>query len=440
MTMKRINYKSDFDFFLRLISANGEEIGWPPFDWTAKFRTAAAWQIFEASCIGGVCTNCYNDNGRIHIVADNHKLPPGRLRVDLSVMIPEGVFPDGSRLVVTPAPLDIELVLGTSGLPTSAEAALLLPALKGDKGDSFTYADFTEEEKKELVEPIRQEMANELKNKADREELSPVLVRDPEEGMEMPEPDFPALMLRKNEQALTAEERRQVMVNLGRPDTAAFDLQWAGAGGTVFVPGELYGLNGINDITLAEAMKIWRLSHRDIKVSWQRVYGYNNAMHEEMKPRMFARTYFTLLAPGYEGANFAETFLGNEIVEAVDIAGGYSSGGIHIGLASTFKGCKRLRRVSFGGGKGWGSIRCNTNAFAGCVNLERIDEFGFWAGDQTLDLSMAPKFEVDCIERAVAAAGTQHQNAIILHPDVFAKCSPELLAAAAAKNITITTP
>jgi len=159
--------------------------------------------------------------------------------------------------------------------------------------------------------------------KADRTELSPVMVRDTGEGAEMPEPDFPALMLRKNEQALTAEERRQVMVNLGRPDTAAFDLQWAGAGGTVFVPGELYGLNGINDITLAEAMKIWRLSHRDIKVSWQRVYGYNNAIHEEMKPRMFARTYFTLLAPGYEGANFAETFLGNEIVEAVDIAGGY---------------------------------------------------------------------------------------------------------------------
>ena len=276
--------------------------------------------------------------------------------------------------------------------------------------------------------------------KADRTELSPVMVRDTGEGAEMPEPDFPALMLRKNEQALTAEERRQVMVNLGRPDTAAFDLQWAGAGGTVFVPGELYGLNGINDITLAEAMKIWRLSHRDIKVSWQRVYGYNNAIHEEMKPRMFARTYFTLLAPGYEGANFAETFLGNEIVEAVDIAGGYSPGGIHIGLVSTFNGCKRLRRVSFGGGKGWGSIRCNTNAFAGCVNLERIDEFGFWAGGQTLDLSMAPKFEVDCIERAVAAAGTQHQNAIILHPDVFAKCSPELLAAAETKTITITTP
>jgi len=63
------------------------------------------------------------------------------------------------------------------------------------------------------------------------------MVRDTGEGAEMPEPDFPALMLRKNEQALTAEERRQVMVNLGRPDTAAFDLQWAGAGGTVFVPG-----------------------------------------------------------------------------------------------------------------------------------------------------------------------------------------------------------
>ncbi len=79
----RVNAKSDFDFILKLFcgcakdGGEPQEIGWPGFDWTARFWTWSPANAYTVSCIGGVCTNCFNDNGRIHAVFDNHRLSKG---------------------------------------------------------------------------------------------------------------------------------------------------------------------------------------------------------------------------------------------------------------------------------------------------------------------------------------------------------------------------
>ncbi len=228
-----------------------------------------------------------------------------------------------------------------------------------------------------------------------------------------------------------------------RPPQAFID-QWVAAGGTWSESTGYFGLNGITDITYTEAMRIWRMSYLGIRKSWADVYGAGDGMHDAMRRQFYLRTYFPLQYAGYEcvSAAFSKAFYYNNIVEVAHIKGGYSPGGIHIPLSDTFRGCTNLRRVMFGGGDGRASFQCGATAFEGCVNLERIDRFDFWTGFQTLDLSMAPKFQIDCIETCVNLNHNREDwpNTIVLHPDVFAQCTEELMAKAATKYITITTP
>lgn len=133
----RVNAKSDFDFILKLFcgcakdGGEPQEIGWPGFDWTARFWTWSPANAYTVSCIGGVCTNCFNDNGRIHVVFDNHRLTKGRLRCDLTAELPNAVYPDGSRREVLPQPVGIELVsdAGDCGCVGETEVELTLPAV-----------------------------------------------------------------------------------------------------------------------------------------------------------------------------------------------------------------------------------------------------------------------------------------------------------------------
>lgn len=50
--MKKINYRSDFDFILRLTDCAGNEMGFPPNDWEARFYTSSNANTFVASCKG----------------------------------------------------------------------------------------------------------------------------------------------------------------------------------------------------------------------------------------------------------------------------------------------------------------------------------------------------------------------------------------------------
>lgn len=141
--MDKINYRSDFDFILRLVDCEGREVGFPGYDWTARIYTGIEANAFVASCVGGVCTGCYNDNGRIHVVCDGHRLTPGRLNLEFVAELPEGIYPDGSRRHVTPAPLDIELVTGAGCCPSDIEVEAVIPYATVDAYDMARSAGYT---------------------------------------------------------------------------------------------------------------------------------------------------------------------------------------------------------------------------------------------------------------------------------------------------------
>lgn len=157
--MTKINYKSDFDFILRLKDGAGHDLGFPDYGWEAMFWTSSKASPFKASCFGGVCKNCYDDEGQIHIVADNHNLGIGTLKVEFRAELPREIYPDDYQRNVMPEPLGIELIKEKGELPSEIEAELLLPYIKGEP---FTYEDFTAEEIKELQQPATQ-AAEELK-------------------------------------------------------------------------------------------------------------------------------------------------------------------------------------------------------------------------------------------------------------------------------------
>lgn len=115
--MRQVNYKSDFDFIFKLTDCEGNEMPFPNYDFVAYFYTNSIKDNFEVSVIGGECKNCFNDEGQIHVVCNAHRLSAGKLKVEFHAQLPDEIYPDGRQLVVTPAPLDIELVRGAGDCP-----------------------------------------------------------------------------------------------------------------------------------------------------------------------------------------------------------------------------------------------------------------------------------------------------------------------------------
>ena len=167
--MTKINYKSDFDFILKLKDGAGHDLGFPDYGWEAMFWTSSKASPFKASCFGGVCKNCYDDEGQIHIVADNHNLGIGTLKVEFRAELPREIYPDDYQRNVMPEPLGIELIREKGELPSEIEAELLLPYIKGEP---FTFEDFTPEQIAELQRPATQaaEDLKEFQTQAEKKE------------------------------------------------------------------------------------------------------------------------------------------------------------------------------------------------------------------------------------------------------------------------------
>ena len=125
--MAKINYKSDFDFILTLRDAQGNDIGFPNFNWEARFWTFSPMCAMTASCHDGECVNCYNDSGKIHIVFNAPTLGCGQLRVEVATHRENDIYPDGERTLYTPDVLDIELVSG-KGDAEDVNADIVFPA------------------------------------------------------------------------------------------------------------------------------------------------------------------------------------------------------------------------------------------------------------------------------------------------------------------------
>lgn len=274
--------------------------------------------------------------------------------------------------------------------------------------------------------------------KADRTELSPVMVRDPEEGMEMPEPDFPALMLRKNEQALTAEERRQVMVNLGIDGTwqigwllerarTLFDItvkqdgaHWFTAQLTRDDTTRLWAFDAIDDLTDSDVITALMF--------WPMMRGRTYSRCFRGAPLRFAVLHNDADTAPQTGVDNGAWLFADSSVEEVVMSGG--PGTLSAVGEKTFEFASRLRVIR-------GYIPCYNivPSFKGCVALEEVT---LSSVRKSVSFADSPNLSLASIARMVDSGSSG--VTITLHATAFTRLTEEILAAAATKNITITTP
>lgn len=187
--MRKINYKSDFDCILTLIDCDGNAVSFPECDWDAVFWTSSKAKAYHASCIGGVCTNCRKEPDGISFIFDSHNMGLGTVHWEPHFRLPNGLYPDGYQDLFRKRALGIELVDGDGDEATETEIEYIIPYIKGDKGEPFTYADFTPDQIDELQKPATDAAAE---------------VKATEESIQ----DAEALRVKAESHRMTAEESR----------------------------------------------------------------------------------------------------------------------------------------------------------------------------------------------------------------------------------------
>ena len=161
--MTKINYKSDFDFILRLKDCADPKktVPFPEGDFDARFWTSNKANAYTASYRDGVYTNCFRtEDGGMHFVFDDHRMGKGTLHWEPHFELPNDIYPDNMQDLYRKAALDIELVDGDGDCPTTAELEAMLPYIKGEP---FTFEDFTPEQIAELQRPATEAASSVLK-------------------------------------------------------------------------------------------------------------------------------------------------------------------------------------------------------------------------------------------------------------------------------------
>lgn len=428
--MKRINYKSDFDFILHLYSClvgndgkevegSRKELGWPDYDFKALFYTSVKSNGYTASCVGGVATNCYNDNGKIHVVVDGHHIGPGQLRVDFSAELPREIYPDGQQRKVFTQPLGIELVTGCGECPSAAEAEVLLPYIKGDKGDKLTYADLTAEDKADLVAPIQAQMDA----KADRTEVATQLAAEAAKTdgklAQYTKTDALTQQLASKQAALTVSDDLKLtpagaLSVEERAKRAVFDDMWTLAGGAVITPGQVYSLNGTKDITYQEAMKIMNCRIRQVESDTSLKTAFDASLVGVLKAifpfKMKYRGGTTQFL--CQGQNLIRKFV-------------WPTNSTTNDAQFMFDGCAALKEIQ-------GTIifesNCNVGyTFRGCAALEEVSINLRCSG---ISFAYCPKLSLNSVSKIASDNG--RTLTITVHADVFAKLTGDTTNAAAA--------
>lgn len=155
MTPTPINHKSDFPLIIRLTDSGGNPVPFPECDWEAIFWTSSKAITYVAARRDGEFINCRpQSDGAVLFVFNSHRLPPGQLHWAFRPALPDELYPDGTCDINAPDDLNVELITGRSQFSfEQIEATLSAPYVKGDKGDAFTYADFTPQQIAELQRP-----------------------------------------------------------------------------------------------------------------------------------------------------------------------------------------------------------------------------------------------------------------------------------------------
>lgn len=494
--MNKVNYRSDFDFILRLKSCNGNDIGWPDFDWEARFHTLNnKVNAYTASCIGGVCTNCFNDDGKIHIVCDNHHIGMGRLMVEFTSIFPNSDYPDGNEKVVSPLPLGIELVRDAACCPISIEVEIQLPYIKGDKGDkgdagpigppgpqgiqgepgpkgdkgekgdkgdAFTYADFTPAQILGLQKPATDaaEVANiaaqnavtaagnadaaveniktELGKKADASS-DDVLSEAPEIEIEAVEPNLITDALRKTPQTLTEAEKEQVLTNLGSPDIRTFIDLWNTA---CIANGHSYGkydsANAPDKEKPFNLYGFWFSYFEAIEIyshSHTELVNVPKKLYYGVNYNARSLAFLPCKLTGHLGENCEGIFESQSRMKGCCIlgqAGVYGSAN----CGGIFSGCDNLEVIEGGVYPLYNSANTQ-DMFKNCKALREV-LIPLKYNDTHVSLQDSPLISLQSLQSSIEESKiATTANSITLHPDAYARVTDELFALAASKNIII---
>ena len=209
-----------------------------------------------------------------------------------------------------------------------------------------------------------------------------------------------------------------------RAKREVFIDQWVAAGGIWNEATGYFELNGITDISYPEAMKIYSLYPLCLTGITVR-----NAMFRDLD----VRTLFPITILEWTECNMM--FMLMSRVKAIVFDGRAVYGKT---WARAFEGCENLEVIKGGilmqsatGAGGSGGM------FTGCKALKEV-----WLINLSDDISLyaSAMLSYDSIDYMVSNAANTKPITITLHADAFAQCTPELLAKAAEKNITITTP
>ncbi len=98
--MRKYNYKSDFDFTVPLVGPDGNTVRPSAVDFIAKIHHLYGGKKFIVSHQNKTWNNCYEEDGLLHVVMNDHGLAPGKLLWDVSFYIPDSKYPDGFRTIV----------------------------------------------------------------------------------------------------------------------------------------------------------------------------------------------------------------------------------------------------------------------------------------------------------------------------------------------------
>ena len=479
--MKKINYKSDFDFIMRLRDCKDPEktVEWPEGDFEAVFWAGSKAHPYRAGRRGGVCENCFpTEDGGMHFVFDKHSLGVGTLKWEPHFELANVIYPDGKEDVYGKEPLGIELEDGPGDCPTTAEVEALVPFIK------FKYEDLTDEEKAEISKPATDAAASvrELEKSVRAAEEVRVanetarigaenareLAEQTRQANEQDRTEAEALREVAEEERNDAEERRaeEFAVWEGEIDSKAdrselsnvlaeepldagnfpgigtytreelkkdlFIDRWntrAGEYGCYNEATGFFELNGITDIAYEEALRIDAVSTWPACVAFGRLQG---VLARDLKVRtvfpFYLKTNDTLQINFFAASNASIEvlrFVSNGTIQFTD-------------FNFAFTLCIKLTRIE-------GAIKVNganvASAFSTCRALQEVRLHSLrW----DVNFASCALLSLASIDYLITNRAGTNGITVTLHPTVYEKIMDEaneewhaLLDKAASKNITI---
>ena len=481
--MKKINYKSDFDFIMRLRDCKDPEktVEWPEGDFEAVFWAGSKSNSYRAGRRGGVCENCFpTEDGGMHFVFDKHRLGVGTLKWEPHFELANVIYPDGKEDVYSKEPLGIELVDGPGDCPTTAEVEALVPFIR------FKYEDLTDEEKAEISKPATDAAASvrELEKSVRAAENERVanetarigaenareLAEQTRQTNEQDRTEAEALREVAEEERNDAEERRaeEFAGWEGEIDSKADRSELSNV--LAEEPLDAGNFPGINTYTREELKKdlfidMWNDAAKanpnnnygrkkcgeydpenapdvqhpfrlyDVWLTYEEAVAiYNWRVADQRLPLAYAFSCYPWRAAmplyRFRAPESLDGVFSNAVnLEYVAFYAQVTS------VIGAFSGCRKLRKIDGHFSSAGLSAAKVDGMFRGCEALEEVRLYWF----PSISFADSPNLSLASVEHYVAntSGSADKPKVLTLHPTAYARVTDELFETAASKNITI---